>query len=250
MPKGSGRFTRPALIASRQQCSALGPKIGQFVCLVLKRGGVRGRDSLQPATPAAILHPCPAHPAPTSAACVYHVLEQRQARAPVRRRGRLPPIHRAAHRGARRDRHAPARLVPDAQPLAPRPVAARATAISAASSPADPAPHPGRHGRHGTPARVISTRAATRRSWSRTSSSVTVCRYVERNPVRAGLVASAADWPHGRWPSSPPRRRRACSTWPLPRPTGWAALVDRPGHRRSGGVAPLGARGALFGAAA
>ena len=26
---------------------------------------------------------------------------------------------------------------------------------------------------------------------------LTVCRYVERNPLRAGLVAAAADWPHG-----------------------------------------------------
>jgi putative transposase len=58
---------------------------------------------------------------------------------------------------------------------------------------------------------------------------VTVCRYVERNPVRAGLVATAADWPHG---SLAQRHRRGAARrldpWPLPRPPGWAQLVDRP----------------------
>ena len=58
---------------------------------------------------------------------------------------------------------------------------------------------------------------------------VTVCRYVERNPLRAGLVASAADWPHG---SLAQLRRRGAARlldpWPLPRPSGWTDLVDRP----------------------
>lgn len=80
----------------------------------------------------------------------------------------------------------------------------------------------------------------------------TVCRYVERNPVRAGLVASAADWPHG---SLAQRHRRGAARlldpWPLPRPPRWAELVDRPetpqeleALRRSV------QRGAPFGAAA
>ncbi|MGE3294042.1 MAG: transposase [Geminicoccaceae bacterium] len=58
---------------------------------------------------------------------------------------------------------------------------------------------------------------------------IAVCRYVERNPLRAGLVASAADWPHG---SLAELRRRGAARlldpWPLPRPAGWAAAVDRP----------------------
>ena len=58
---------------------------------------------------------------------------------------------------------------------------------------------------------------------------LTVCRYVERNPLRAGLVASAADWPHGSLAHL--RRRgamRLVDPWPLPRPAGWAESVDRP----------------------
>ena len=58
---------------------------------------------------------------------------------------------------------------------------------------------------------------------------VTACRYVERNPLRAGLVASAANWPHG---SLTQLRRRGAARlldpWPLPRPPGWAEAVDRP----------------------
>ncbi|MCB1992738.1 MAG: transposase [Geminicoccaceae bacterium] len=58
---------------------------------------------------------------------------------------------------------------------------------------------------------------------------LTVCRYVERNPLRAGLVASARDWPHG---SLPELRRRGATRlldpWPLPRPPGWAKAVNRP----------------------
>jgi putative transposase len=51
--------------------------------------------------------------------------------------------------------------------------------------------------------------------------------YVERNPVRAGLVDRADDWP---WSSAAPRRRRAggvvLSDWPLPRPADWRAFVN------------------------
>ena len=58
---------------------------------------------------------------------------------------------------------------------------------------------------------------------------VAVCRYVERNPLRAGLVASAADWPHG---SLAQLRRRGAARlldpWPFTRPVRWAEAVDRP----------------------
>lgn len=59
---------------------------------------------------------------------------------------------------------------------------------------------------------------------------LTVLRYVERNPVRAGLVTAARDWP---WSSA--ARRRApgiawpvLTAWPVPRPRNWHALVDQP----------------------
>ncbi len=55
---------------------------------------------------------------------------------------------------------------------------------------------------------------------------LTVLRYVERNPVRAGLVSKAADW---RWssrsaapPLGAPKPRR-----PLALPADWARLADR-----------------------
>jgi putative transposase len=66
-----------------------------------------------------------------------------------------------------------------------------------------------------------------------------VCRYVERNPLRAGLAARSADW---RWGSatlasdgdekSTPegRARPTLHPWPVPRPKGWATLVDAVGR--------------------
>lgn len=59
-----------------------------------------------------------------------------------------------------------------------------------------------------------------------------VCRYVERNPLRAGLVSKAEDW---RWSSLSARtdvERAAmlCDAWPVDRPTPgrWLAMVNRP----------------------
>jgi putative transposase len=56
---------------------------------------------------------------------------------------------------------------------------------------------------------------------------LTVCRYVERNPVRAGLVTRAEDWP---WSSA----AKACNAessldeWPLPAPPEWKTWVNKP----------------------
>jgi len=54
-----------------------------------------------------------------------------------------------------------------------------------------------------------------------------LCRYVERNPLRAGLVRSAEDWP---WCSLAQREGRKASIsltdWPIPLPTDWIALVQ------------------------
>jgi putative transposase len=57
---------------------------------------------------------------------------------------------------------------------------------------------------------------------------LTVCRYVERNPLRARLVARAEDWP---W-SSLGQNREICHVvplepWPVPRPPDWIDQVNR-----------------------
>jgi putative transposase len=60
---------------------------------------------------------------------------------------------------------------------------------------------------------------------------LTVCRYVERNALRADLVERAQDW---RWGSlwarraSPEPDRPALSPWPIERPRDWTARVNRP----------------------
>jgi putative transposase len=61
---------------------------------------------------------------------------------------------------------------------------------------------------------------------------LTVCRYVERNPLRAGLVARAEEWP---W-SGLRQRFKNCNgpglaTWPILQPPNWLDIVnagDRP----------------------
>jgi putative transposase len=60
---------------------------------------------------------------------------------------------------------------------------------------------------------------------------VTVCRYVERNPLRANLVSRAEAW---RWSSLWRRLHgdehpgRLLSPWPLPLPADWPELVNAP----------------------
>lgn len=59
----------------------------------------------------------------------------------------------------------------------------------------------------------------------------TVARYVERNPLRANLVARAEQWPHGslfRWLRSSAEDKRLLAPWPLPRQPGWTAHVNEP----------------------
>jgi putative transposase len=54
-----------------------------------------------------------------------------------------------------------------------------------------------------------------------------VCRYVERNPVRAGLVERAEQWP---WSSAAhwgePQQTVPLSAWPLEWPPDWQRLVN------------------------
>jgi putative transposase len=55
-----------------------------------------------------------------------------------------------------------------------------------------------------------------------------VCRYVERNPLRASLVARAEDW---RWSSLDARNRARppwLADWPVSRPDDWIARVNVP----------------------
>ena len=57
---------------------------------------------------------------------------------------------------------------------------------------------------------------------------LTVMRYVEANPLRAGLVRRAEDWP---WSSASPHARRhlhrpALADWPVVRPAGWLDFVN------------------------
>lgn len=61
-----------------------------------------------------------------------------------------------------------------------------------------------------------------------------VCRYVERNAMRAGLVERAEDWRHGslwRWSRGAAKQKELLAAWPDPpgrRPAGWLDLVNQP----------------------
>lgn len=61
-----------------------------------------------------------------------------------------------------------------------------------------------------------------------------VCRYVERNALRAGLVQRAEDWP---WGSLAQRCQKmhgiSLSTWPIVQPEGWVDLVNQGEMRES-----------------
>ncbi len=56
-----------------------------------------------------------------------------------------------------------------------------------------------------------------------------VCRYVERNALRAGLVKRAEDWRWGslwRWLQKPEPTPRLLSAWPISRLPNWVARVN------------------------
>ena len=57
-----------------------------------------------------------------------------------------------------------------------------------------------------------------------------VCRYVERNPVRAKLVKRAELWKHGslyRWSQSSEPAPRILSPWPIARLPNWTSRVNK-----------------------
>lgn len=57
-----------------------------------------------------------------------------------------------------------------------------------------------------------------------------VCRYVERNPLRGGLVERAEDWQYGslwEWLQKPKRERPLLSAWPIARAANWVERVNQ-----------------------
>lgn len=61
---------------------------------------------------------------------------------------------------------------------------------------------------------------------------LTVARYIERNPVRAGLTRRAEEWkPSSIWQrrqTSPPDYAPPPAAWPVERPHNWTERVNRP----------------------
>jgi putative transposase len=58
---------------------------------------------------------------------------------------------------------------------------------------------------------------------------LTVCRYVERNPLRAGLVERAEEWHWSslwRRESGSAQQKAVLRDWPVARPRGWLSLVN------------------------
>jgi putative transposase len=59
----------------------------------------------------------------------------------------------------------------------------------------------------------------------------TVCRYVERNALRANLVRRAEAWPWGslhRWTQGHAKEKSLLAAWPLRRLANWVELVNTP----------------------
>ena len=54
---------------------------------------------------------------------------------------------------------------------------------------------------------------------------LTVCRYVDRDALRAQLVSRVEDW---RWCWLRPTEPSLLSSWPVPRLPNWVARVDEP----------------------
>ena len=58
---------------------------------------------------------------------------------------------------------------------------------------------------------------------------LTVCRYVERNALRANFVRRAEDWPWGslqRWAAGKASEKSLLAAWPIRRMAGWVAEVN------------------------
>jgi putative transposase len=82
---------------------------------------------------------------------------------------------------------------------------------------------------------------------------LTVLRYVERNPVRAGLAECAESWPwsSARWWLPGAQRPLNAEVGPVPRPDDWLAWVNEPlTDAEPAAVRHSAERGAPFGGAA
>ena len=79
-----------------------------------------------------------------------------------------------------------------------------------------------------------------------------VCRYVERNARRAGLVRRAEDWRWGslwRWLARPEPDPQLLSPWPIPRSPNWVERVNEAlTERQLRAVRRCAQRGSPFGA--
>ena len=80
---------------------------------------------------------------------------------------------------------------------------------------------------------------------------LSVCRYVERNALRAQLVKRAEDWRWGslwRWRQEPVPPPSLLSTWPTPRPLRWLERVnERLTDRELAAIRNSARRGSPFG---
>jgi putative transposase len=80
---------------------------------------------------------------------------------------------------------------------------------------------------------------------------LTVCRYVERNAVRAGLVKRADQWPWSslwRYRYGDSRARALLADWPMVRPRRWVQHVNQPeGDAELKGLRQAVNRGCPFG---
>ena len=57
---------------------------------------------------------------------------------------------------------------------------------------------------------------------------VRVCRYIERNPVRAGLVGRAEEWQWSSAAHAQSGSRPELAEWPISRPARWTELLNSP----------------------
>lgn len=60
---------------------------------------------------------------------------------------------------------------------------------------------------------------------------LTVLRYVERNPVRAGLCKRAQDWPYSSASDIALPERPELAPWPVAKPERWLELVNQPDQK-------------------
>lgn len=85
----------------------------------------------------------------------------------------------------------------------------------------------------------------------RDSHLLTVCRYVERNALRAGLVRKAQSWQYNslwRRENGDAQSRAILADWPVRRPRKWVAIVNQPQSREElEALRKCVARGAPFG---